>query len=204
MAAEQSSRAIKRQLEQEVAEFRRNLASDLHYDVETWEKTLPTGVRDALAARALIHCNGDAFRAAARLGFGPLRTKHAQTVIFPRLFETEGVKAILARDLKEPEQNRQALIERMVNIAMYSDDSISVKAFQVLAKVCGWIRTPDVLVQNNRQTILALVTQKNARGEIPAEALDTLPAFLEHEPGAATRIDSGDYVALALGSGDEE
>jgi len=200
LAAEQSSRQIKRQLEQEVAEFRRVLASDLHYDIETWENLMPAPLRDALAARALIHCNGDAFRAAARLGFGPLRTKHAQAEVFPRLFNTEGVKAILARDLSEPEENRQALIERQAHIAMYGDDNNSVKAFQMLAKVCGWVKTPDLLIQNNRQTILALVTQKNHRGEIPAETLDALPpAFLEHEPGAATRIDSGDLVATALG-----
>src|SRR5215472_6666701 len=107
-------RGVKRELEAEIADFRRVKAADMHYDIETWETMMPTDVRDALAARALIHCNGDAFRAAARLGFGPLRTKHAQAEVFPRLFGTEGVKAILARDLSEPEENRQALIERQV------------------------------------------------------------------------------------------
>ena len=191
-----TSRAIKAELETEITDLRRTLDNGNRYTIERWEQFLPQPTRDALAARALIHCNGDAFRAAARLGFAPIHKRQAEDVI-ARLFGTEGVKAILERDLQKPEENRQALIERQVRIALYGDDSTSVKAFQMLAKCCGWVKTPDVLVQNNRQTILALVTQKNARGEEPAALDQIIPAFLEHEPGAPTRIDSGEYVAIA-------
>jgi len=195
-------RARTAELEAENRELRDQLTDGMRTSLEQWETTMPENIRDALAARALISSNGDLYRAAAKLGFGPMRWKTAKEVM-PRIFATPGVKEILARDLKKPEENRQELLERQVKIALYGDDSASVKSFQMLAKVCGWVKAPDVLVQNNRQTILALVTQKNGQGEIPEETLEALPAFLEHEPGAAVRIDSGDIVALAQGTDEE-
>ena len=203
MAAFPNSRAIKRQLEAENEELRKVLCEEApRYTLEEWEDYLPQPIRDALAARALIACNGNAKNAAIRLG---ITQKHAaySKKFYNRIFGTDGTKELLARDLKEPEENRAALIERQVRIALYGEDAASVRSFQMIAKMCGWIKTPDVhLIQNNRQTILTLVTQKNSRGEIPTgDTIDALPgSFLEHEPGAATRIDSGDLVATALGN----
>ena len=171
--------------------------------LEEWEALLPQDMRDALAARALIASEGDAFRAAVRLGLGRQHRPEAAEVL-PRIFGTPGVREILARDLREPEQNKQDLIARQVKIALYGEDTVSVRAYQMLAKTCGWVTTPDVLVQHNRQTILALVTQKNNRGENPIEALEeALPSFLEHEPGAAVRIDSGDETVASIVGGTE-
>jgi hypothetical protein len=192
------ARALNRALREENEELLRTLGCDQPQTIDEWEQLLPQHVRDALAARALIASNGDPFRAAARLGFGHLHRPQAVEIL-QRIFTTPGVKEILARDLREPEETRAELIARQVQIALYGDDSTSVKSFTVLAKMCGWIQAPDVLVQNNRQTILALVTQKNSRGQIPSESLEVLPSFLEHEPGAAVRIDSGDLVAAVVG-----
>lgn len=182
----------------ENAELRRALIKH-SCTFEEWASLLPQETRDALAARALMASEGDAFRAAVRLGLGRQHRPEAAEIL-PQVFGTPGVRAILERDLKEPEQNKHALIERQVKIALYGEDTASVRAFQMLAKTCGWVQTPDVLVQHNRQTILTLVTQKNNRGENPAEAIvEALPTFLEHEPGAAVRIDSGDAIAAIVG-----
>jgi hypothetical protein len=179
-------------------ELRRVAGGDVRWTIDEWERLLPQKVRDGFAARALIASEGDGWRAAIRLGFARLHRPEG-TETLERLFLTRGVQEILARDLSEPEEHRKALIARQVRIGLYGADTDSVRAYQMLAKTCGWVSSPEILVQNNRQTILALVTQKNNRGETPENLLEILPSVLEHEPGAARRIDSGDAVALALG-----
>lgn len=174
---------------------------EVRWTIDEWEQTIPQKQRDAFAARALIASEGDGWRAVVRLGFYRLHRPEG-TEVLQRIFGTPGVQEILARDLSEPEQHRLDLIARIVKVGLYGSDADSVRAYVALAKTCGWLKTPDVLVQHNRQTILALVTQKNNRGETPDNLLEILPSFLEHEPGAARRIDSGDEVALALGDGE--
>jgi len=193
----QYGRAELRAVREENNELRRAAGGDIRWTLEEWEAVLPQHIRDAFAARALIASEGDGFRAVVRLGFAKLRVNQAREIV-QRVFLTPGVQAILARDLSEPEQHRQELVERQVRIALYGDDTNAVRAFQMLAKTCGWVQGPEIMVQHNKQTIFALVTEKNARGEIEAETV--VPSFLEHEPGAATRIDSGEHIAAALGS----
>lgn len=197
----QYGRAIKRAAQEESQQLRRVAVGDLRWTIDEWEQLLPQSVRDGFAARALIASEGDGWRAAVRLGFAKLHRPEG-TETLQRIFGTSGVQEILARDLTEPEEHRKNLIARQVKIGLYGKDTDSVRAYQMLAKTCGWIHSPDVLVQHNQQTILALVTQKNNRGETPDNLLEILPSFLEHEPGAARRIDSGDAVALALGDGE--
>lgn len=195
--------AVKKAAIEEAQALRRVADGDVRWTIEEWEATIPQHIRDGFAARALIASEGDGFRAAVRLGFDRLRRPEgAETLL--RIFSTPGVQEILARDLTEPEANRKALIERQVKIGLYGADTDSVRAYQMLAKTCGWIQTPDVLVQNRTQTILTLVTQKNNRGETPENLQESTPLFLEHEPGAARRIDSGDEtIAIAIGDNKE-
>jgi hypothetical protein len=175
---------------------------DRFQNIEEWERMMPQDLRDAFAARALIEANGSGARAACVLGFS--KPKHGFPKGFmDRLFDTAGVQAILKRDLSKPEEYKSKLIERMVQLALYADEGSSIRAMQLLSKLCGWIRMPEVLVQNNRQTILALVTQKDHRG-MTAENLELAPSFLDHEPCIAVRIDSGEHVALALKGDDDE
>jgi hypothetical protein len=183
-----------------LAEENKTLLRNLGHRYQTfeeWEAALPQQLRDEFAARALIASTGDTYRAAIRLGFGRVTHRFPEELL-PKIFCTEGVRKILARDLREPEKYKAAMIQRMVQFALYGDEQNAVRAFQMLAKVCGWQKQPDVLVQHNRQTVLALVSQKDHRGQITSDTPAELPAFLEHEPGAATRIDSGDVVAVAL------
>lgn len=191
---------MRREERERLAEENKTLLQNLghrYQSFEEWEAALPQRLRDEFAARALIASCGDTYRAAIRLGFGRLHQRFPEELL-PRIFGTDGVREILARDLREPEKQKAAMIERMVQFALYGDEANAVRAFQMLAKVCGWQKQPDVLVQHNRQTVLALVSQKNHRGEISSDSPAELPAFLEHEPGAATRIDSGDLVATVL------
>lgn len=200
MGLRQYGHAIQRAAVKENEQLRRTAGGDVRWTIDEWEKTIPQHIRDGFAARALIASEGDGFRAAVRLGFDRLRRPEGTETLL-RIFNTPGVQEILARDLTEPEANRKALIERQVKIGLYGADTDSVRAYQMLAKTCGWIQTPDVLVQNRTQTILTLVTQKNNKGETPENLQESTPLFLEHEPGAARRIDSGDEaVALVLGS----
>lgn len=188
-------------LRAEVSDLTKTLEMERGYNIEEWERSMPQEMRDELAARALIACDGDAIRAAARLGFKGWAGKKWASRHLPtdRIFNTPGCQAILRRDLASAEESRDLMIQRQIKIALYGEPVESTRAFQAIARVLGWQKTPDILVQNNRATtILALVTQKNHRGEIPmSEALEALaPGFLEHEPGAAVRIDSGITEAL--------
>lgn len=200
--ARPAMRSVRSSLEAEVAELRARLGGDGHYTLEQWKAIFTQEQRDQFAARALIASNGDANRAACRLGFEHLRGGDNSELLL-EVFATPGVRAILARDLAEPEKCRQEMIQRQVQIVLYGEDANSLRAFQTLAKTCGWVKTPDVLVQHNRQTILALVQgQQRLRQPIESDRDDPLP-FLEHEPGTAVRIDSGETVAAAQGEDEE-
>lgn len=186
------------QLHQENIALRKALGNDERtYTIDEWEATMPQDVRDGFAARALIVTRGDAFRALGMLGFPNVNKYGAKKFhdVVERIFRTPGVQAALTRDLAKPEEHRQEIIARQISIALYADDEASTKAFVALSRVCGWQKTPDIFVQNNRATILALVAQ----GPAAAPAEPALPAFLAHEPGAAVRIDSdSELVDVAL------
>ncbi|MGB8966837.1 MAG: hypothetical protein WCB99_14470 [Candidatus Cybelea sp.] len=188
----------------ELEDMRHTFELERSLDIDQWEQMLPQHQRDQLAARALIDSYGDPYRAATRLGFkgwGKYENKTAMPIL-QRIFGTPGCRELLERDLAEPEEARVAMVKRQVEIALYGPNEQSTHAFQALSRVLGWQKTPDVLVQHNRATtILALVTQKNSRGELPPETIEALTTgFLEHEPGAAVRIDSSsEIVDSAIG-----
>lgn len=190
------------ELKDENAALRATLDMPSGLSIEEWEETMPQELRDQFAARALIESQGDYIRAAGRLGFKGWSTVRPASSLAPllaRIFATPGCRAILERDLAEPKKIRGQLIERQVQIALYGDDQHSTRAFHELAMVCGWKRSADIIVHNQPTTVLAMVTQKDHRGDLPIANAEALPGFLEHEPGAAVRIDSGnEYVHAAL------
>ncbi len=110
--------------------------------IENWE-ALPATVRDPLAARALIAEWGERGAALIRLGFPPLNRlpPHAVRAYddhMKRVFGTPGVQAILRRELAGINAERAALLERQVRVALYGGDDASTRAFEALARVCGW------------------------------------------------------------------
>lgn len=161
------------------------------YTVAEWLRITPEPMREAMAARALEDAQGSVIKAAVALGFPPPLAgqldAYSKVVIDP-VFHTPGVKAILERDLREPEEWKRELLSRQVRIALYGDNESAIRAFANLARICGWNKGPDVVVQHNSATILALVHKTDGQEKIAAHV--AVPGFLEHDPGAPVRIDS--------------
>jgi hypothetical protein len=100
-------------------------------------------VRDGLAARAFLAEWGDCYSALRRLGFPPMsqlspRVVEAYKDHVARVFQTPGVQAILRRELAFIEPEGRALLARMVQIALHGEASASTRAFECVARVCGW------------------------------------------------------------------
>ena len=132
----------RRELRRENDELRAALGMRGHRTVQEWERLPPT-IRDPLAARALIVSWGDRVAALIRLGFPSLSQLPPSQVgayrdHMERVFGTPGVAAILQRELAGVNAERAALLERQVRIALYGDDSASIRAFEALARVCAW------------------------------------------------------------------
>jgi hypothetical protein len=132
----------RRELRRENDELRAALGLREHRTLEEWE-CLPTAIRDPLAARALIVEWGDRVAALVRLGFPSLSQLPPSQVgayrdHIERVFGTPGVAAILQRELAGINVERAALLERQVRIALYGQDDASIRAFEGLARVCGW------------------------------------------------------------------
>ena len=132
----------RRELRRENDELRAALGIRKHRTIEEWER-LPATIRDPLAARALIAAWGDRVEALVRLGFPSLsQLPPSQVGVYrdymERVFGTTGVEAILQRELAGINAERAALLERQVRIALYGADDASVRAFEALARVCGW------------------------------------------------------------------
>ncbi|MGB7016939.1 MAG: hypothetical protein WBD69_13415, partial [Candidatus Cybelea sp.] len=51
---------------------------------------------------------------------------------------TPGVQAILKRDLSRLDAEREAILSRQLQTALYGEDAESVRAAALLANVCGW------------------------------------------------------------------
>ncbi|MGC2406213.1 MAG: hypothetical protein WA431_07375 [Candidatus Cybelea sp.] len=132
----------RKELRRENDELRAALGIREHRTIEEWE-CLPRAMRDPLAARALIASWGDRVEALVRLGFPSLSQLPPSQVgayrdHMQRVFGTPGVAAILQRELEGVNAERAALLERQVRIALCGDDSASIRAFEGLARVCGW------------------------------------------------------------------
>lgn len=132
----------RRELRKELTELRGLLEIRERRTIDEWE-AMPQELRDPLAARALIAEWGDRGAALIRLGFPslsrlPPRQVRAYEDHVQRVFETPGVRAIIRRELAQIEAERAALIERQVRVALYGDNDASIRAFEGLARVCGW------------------------------------------------------------------
>ncbi len=110
--------------------------------IEEWN-ALPQAMRDSLAARAWIAEWGDPGRALIRLGFPAMnRLPPAKVRLYKeytaRVFETPGVQAILKRDLARLDAEREAILSRQHQTAIYGEEAQSVRAAALIAKVCQW------------------------------------------------------------------
>ena len=137
------------ELHAEIAELRATLGLRKHRTISEWEG-MPQEVRDGLAARAWISEWGDPTAAMARLGF-PALNKLPQTKVglysnyVTRIFETPGVRAILKQALAPIDEERAAMLARQVKIALHGEDADSTRAFESIARVCGWAFHADPL-----------------------------------------------------------
>jgi hypothetical protein len=145
----------RRELRREVEELRALLGLSKPRTIEEWER-LPAAIRDPLAARAFIAEWGDKGRALIRLGFPAMNRLPPYRVRLyneyaTRVFETPGVQAILKRDLARLDVEREAILSRVCQTALYGEDGESVRAATLLMKICGWeVRrdsTPDAASQ---------------------------------------------------------
>jgi hypothetical protein len=55
-----------------------------------------------------------------------------------RVFETPAVQALVRRNLARLDVEREAILSKQVQVALYGEDAESVKAATLLFKVCGW------------------------------------------------------------------
>jgi hypothetical protein len=55
-----------------------------------------------------------------------------------RVFDTPGVQAMLKRDLARLDVDREVILSRQLQTAIYGDDAQSVRAATLLVKICGW------------------------------------------------------------------
>jgi hypothetical protein len=156
----------RRELRRENEELRDALGLRGHRTIEDWE-TLPPALRDPLAARAFISEWGDKGRALIRLGFPALNKLppskvHLYKGYAARVFDTPGVQAILKRDLSRIDRERDAMLSRPNWIALADDDGQSVRAIDLLAKVCGWYWHPPQPFTPAAADVDALYNQTNA------------------------------------------
>jgi hypothetical protein len=190
------------QLRKENDELRERLGMP-STDLETWE-AMPIEWRDQMAARALVAEWLDARRALIRLGFGDLRTEVWKPLV-KIIFETDGVRANLARNLADIEANKQAFLQRTAQIALHSaDEATSIRASELLARVGGWApkeAPPQTQVHVSLYGLIGAGDEQRGPKKVdPLESavLEGDPmAIFRHTPGAAIRIDSGDEAIEA-------
>jgi hypothetical protein len=132
----------RRELRRENDELRAALRLRGLRTIEEWE-SLPQWLRDPLAARAWIGEWGEPTYALIRLGFPAVNQLPPDKVgqykdHVARVFETPGAQAIIKRDLRRLDADREAILSRQCQIALYADAAESVRAAELIAKVCGW------------------------------------------------------------------
>lgn len=187
------------ELERENAELRERLSMKPR-TLEDWELVGTQELRDAMAVRALIAEWNDPFRALVRLGFEPpVRDsgrieRKSYDALIERVFKTPGVEALLKAMTRDLEESKPELIRRQMEIAQHGDPDASVRAFSQLAKIAGWQKTPDTVIDRRSVNLFALVSGEQPKGNkaLPeGGGTESAMEFLSHEPGAAMRIDSG-------------
>jgi hypothetical protein len=113
----------RRELRRENEELRATLELHGHRTIEEWE-ALPQALRDPLAARAFPPMN--------RLTPDKI---HLYKDYVARIFETQGVQAILKGDLA---LERETILSRQYRTAICGENAESIRAADLIAKVCKW------------------------------------------------------------------
>lgn len=136
----------RREMRQQLEELRQLLGMNATRTIEEWEE-FPPALRDPLAARAFLAEWGNCGNALIRLGFPPMNKLPPSEVpvykdCVARVFDTPGVQAILKRDLSRIDLERDAMLSRLGWIGLHGGDGQSVRAIDLLAKVCGWYYHP--------------------------------------------------------------
>lgn len=171
---------------------------------ESWAEYLPQDQRDQFAARALIQEWGDVQRALVRLGFECERGKRETRELGDRIFTTPGCQEYLNRNLADLESGKQAMLTRLMQIAINGEDKNAVTAASQLSKIMGLNKADQgALPAGATQNIFIQMGSANNDGErhrvetIDTDAVIDASDFLVHEPGEATLVDdSEDPVAL--------
>ena len=135
-------RMTRAEMRRELEDLRKLLGLTKPRTIDEWEMLPPT-VRDPMAARAWVAEWGDVTRALVRLGFPSMnRLPPGKVRLYKHyadcVFGTPGVQAILKRDLSRLDAEREAILSRQLQTALYGEDAESVRAAAWLANVCGW------------------------------------------------------------------
>jgi hypothetical protein len=183
-ALEQENRDLKERLEMQ------------HGEAWRWGEVLDQPTRDRLAARALMQCWCDYRSALIRLGYNKDQIAGKNGYLTDlgraesaRIFDTDGVRSILNRDLAKVEAERSAIIARQAEIALHGSDDAAVRATQQLAKMTGWQIVPDEVHTHTHiaTNIFALIGKNREAEQQTIEQVDSA-GFLDHEPGEAIKI----------------
>ena len=198
-------------LEKENGSLRERLALDeISPTAETWARHAPQELRDQMAATALINEKLDEPRALIRLGFTLPRNSHGLLPevwkICERIFATDGVRAILKRDLADAEANKEKLIARLTQTALHGSDADSVRAMQQLAKMGGWNiadrgPNPSTMTLNLMQLFgdrpaVSAATVTNVTPQGDDDGIIDAAVFMDHIPGEATVVIDDPIEAL--------
>lgn len=187
----QSRKALKA----EIAELRARLElTESVASFEDWGASAPQDIRDRMAARALVseYLNGP--NALKRLGFkitdekGRLDRPY-YLLLVKKVFETPGVRAILAHDLKDIEQVRKEVLARQTEIALHGEEGNAVRAATVIAKIAGWNKEEEgKTVQVNLYQLINGNTSSAPKLAVSVNAAANGSTFLDHDPGEAVVI----------------
>ena len=189
--ADKSPRAMTRNdLEEEVARLRQIAdfrPSDVTEDGPVW-LNVGEDFRDRMAARALIQAQGNPLAALRSMGidteFDPETKRTSQglsiqklQVIGKKLFERDTVRAFIASHSGKAEAKKDAIVSRLVEIAMHGEPADAIRATTVIAKLFGWMAPTKMQVQSQSASVSAIISD-------PAKMAELLSMF-NHEPGAA-------------------
>lgn len=203
-----SSKLRMKTLKQENEVLRKRLGMKNLTTLEEWMLN-PQEIRDQMAARALMAEWGRVREALVLLGFIQTddyaripKDQKQRFKLAKVIFQTPGCQELLLRHLQEVDDNKGAILSRLQQVALHAADGEAVRAAQVISKMSGWQKTPDMMVDNRRMTFVQLLGNERSPETKPMEALEgTVDSvdFLCHEPGEPVRIDSGNediYKAL--------
>ena len=176
---------------------------------DDWCAAAPQELRDQMAARALMAEWLNEYNALVRLGIiakpksrepqGEENDAPPYEEIFERIFRTEGVRAILQRDLTDVEKQKKELLARQAQIALHGDDDSATRAFTSVARVAGWNK-PDVAPASVSVSLYQMLWTRGEGGDGPRAiaatvngvALPVAEDFLSHEPGEAAAVPDDD------------